>query len=128
GESLNAICKRADMPAEGTVRGWVVDDVGGFAARYWRARSVQALELADDLVHLADEEPPIGPDGRRDSAWVQHHRVRVETRRWIIERLWPRVYGARMQVDGGSSVNVVLVTGVPPTPGDALPRQGALPA
>jgi hypothetical protein len=32
GETLRAICQDSNMPAESTVRLWVLDDVGGFAA------------------------------------------------------------------------------------------------
>jgi hypothetical protein len=112
GESLNAICQPADMPHEATVRTWVVDDREGFAARYWRARAVQALELADDLVRLADEPPPVGPDGRCDSAWVQHHKTRVETRRWVISRLLPKVFGDRVTADGAAGISITVVTGI----------------
>ena len=57
GESLNAICRDAHMPAENRVREWALDDRAdkggtgaGFAARYTRARSVGLERLADELI------------------------------------------------------------------------------
>lgn len=62
GASLLEICNAKDMPAESTVRGWALDDVGadpaipgsGFAARYTRARDIGLDHEADEIKLLAD--------------------------------------------------------------------------
>jgi hypothetical protein len=40
GETLVAICRDDAIPTRWTVQQWVVKDVGGFAARYLRAREL----------------------------------------------------------------------------------------
>ena len=62
GESLRAICRDEGIPDESTVRLWALDDREGFAAQYARAREVQFLAIADELLEIAD-------DGRND--WMQ---------------------------------------------------------
>jgi len=62
GESLRAICRDEGIPDESTVRLWASDDREGFAAQYARAREVQFLAIADELLEIAD-------DGRND--WMQ---------------------------------------------------------
>lgn len=54
GESLLEICAGDAMPPESTVRGWVVDDVEGFAAKYTRARDIGLDHEADEIKALAD--------------------------------------------------------------------------
>jgi hypothetical protein len=58
--ALEVICRHPGMPAASTVRQWVKDDRGGFAARYRRARHIgrakpgpattYSAELADIIV------------------------------------------------------------------------------
>jgi len=55
GESLNAICKDEGMPAESTVRTWVLTDSEGFAANYARAREIGYEHHADAIIDLADQ-------------------------------------------------------------------------
>ena len=62
GESLRAICRDEGIPDELTVRLWALDDREGFATQYARAREVQYLAIADELLEIAD-------DGRND--WMQ---------------------------------------------------------
>ena len=52
GESLLSICTEEQFPAESTVRGWVLDDREGFAAKYARAREMQADRHAEQIVAL----------------------------------------------------------------------------
>ena len=39
-ETLRAICRDEGMPDERTVRRWALDDVGGFAGHYAKAREI----------------------------------------------------------------------------------------
>lgn len=55
GESLLDICS-PDFPVrESTVRGWVLDDHNGFAAKYLRARELGLEHEADEIKRLADQ-------------------------------------------------------------------------
>ena len=100
GEALRTICADAHLPTEGAVRMWVVDDREGFAARYARARMAQAVGWADEIVTIADNQ---------DIDW-QRSRLMTDTRKWIVSKLLPRVYGDKLAVEtsGNGGVTVVI--------------------
>lgn len=105
GETLRGICRDPHMPPASTVRWWVVDDRHGFAARYARARMLQADELADETIEIADN---LDED-------AQSRRVRVDTRKWLIGKIHPAQYGERAQVEhsgpgGGAIPTEVTIT------------------
>ena len=63
----------------------------------------QALEdrgdrLAEELIELAFTKLPDDLDGRAQSAWVQHLRVKIDVLKWTASKLRPRVYGERLDV------------------------------
>jgi hypothetical protein len=63
----------------------------------------QALEdrgdrLAEELIELAFTPMPADLDGRAQSAWVQHLRVKIDVLKWTASKLRPRVYGERIDV------------------------------
>jgi hypothetical protein len=107
GESLRAICRDEGIPDESTVRLWALDDREGFATQYARAREVQYLAIADELLEIAD-------DGRNDwmqrrgnderGGWelngehIQRSRVRIDTRKWMLSKMLPKVYGDKTEV------------------------------
>jgi hypothetical protein len=41
---------------------------------------------------------PEGLEGRERSAWVQHLRVQIDSRKWVAAKLHPRTYGERLDV------------------------------
>lgn len=104
GESLNAICMAEEMPGESTVRAWVLDNRQGFAAKYARAREIQAERLFDEILAIAD-------DGRRDyvkdedgNDVVDHDHIkravlRVDARKWYLSKVLPKKYGDKLAVD-----------------------------
>jgi len=89
GESLNAICTPDHMPDESTVRKWAVTDYKGFYPKYAQAREIQADRFADDLAEIADS-------ATKDN-W-QVAKLRVETRKWITERILPKRFGKKTEV------------------------------
>jgi hypothetical protein len=86
GESLRAICRPDEMPAESTVRLWAIEDREGFAARYVRARDLGLDALADVLLEI----PEIAPDAASG-------RLRFEVLRWYLSKLAPKRYGERLE-------------------------------
>jgi len=128
GESLRAICRDEDMPHEATVRGWVID--GGemddsdprhsFSTQYARAEQMRAMKWADEIVDIADDGTndfvkSQNADGKDisvlDQEHVQRSRLRVDTRKWIVAKMLPKVYGDKMKIDaeGGSFTFVMNV-------------------
>jgi hypothetical protein len=94
------------MPAESTVRQWVVDDRNGFAAQYTRAREAQMDALAEDLLEIADNE----------KADVQRSRLRVDTRKWLMSKIAPKRFGDKKTLEhsgpNGSPIQTVDLTNV----------------
>jgi hypothetical protein len=88
GESLLSICTGDEYPAESTVRGWALDDREGFAAKYARAREMQADRHAEQIVDIADtEEDP------------QKARNRMDARKWFAAKVAPKKYGERTTLE-----------------------------
>lgn len=89
GESLLSICKDGHMPDQGSVYRWIAK-YEEFATKYVRAREAQAEFLVDELVAIADN---LEED-------VQRSKLRLETRRWIAEKLRPKKYGPKVELAG----------------------------
>lgn len=117
GESLNAICKDEGFPHESTVRAWALDDVEGFSTKYTRAREIQAHLYADSIMDIADnpeigEKVTIEADGSEKiqrGDMIEHRRLRVDSRKWIVAKMLPKIYGDKLQTEhsGGITVQVV---------------------
>lgn len=67
-------------------------------AAYHAAIEDRADALADDIIALADSEPPRHLEGPALSAWVQQLKLRVHAREWTAAKLRPRVYGEKIDV------------------------------
>lgn len=81
---------------------WVANDAE-LANKYVRARESLIERMAQELADIADEPPPLGPDGKVDNGWVAKHRLQVDTRKWLLSKLAPRKYGERLEVAGDAS-------------------------
>ena len=111
GETLNAICKSDEMPSEATVRAWALDDHCGFSAKYARARELGYLKLADEIIEIADTpligektvETMRGTDITR-ADMVDRSRLKVDTRKWMLSKMLPKVYGDKIAVDHSGKV------------------------
>ena len=112
GQSLNEICKIKGYPSKTTVFTWL-QIKPDFLDQYRRAREVQQethldalLEIADDATNDWMERNAKGDD---EKAWqlngehVNRSKLRIDTRKWIMERLAPKVYGSKLGLDHTSS-------------------------
>ena len=101
GESLRSICRDADFPAVGQVIKWLASNANiEFRLQYAHSRQVGLEVMADDTLNIADQEPVKTADGKIDNAGVQHQRLRVDTRKWILSKQLPKVYGDRTILAG----------------------------
>jgi hypothetical protein len=116
--SLRAVCRNEWAPNRSTITRWVVDNVNGFAAEYARAKELGIDDFVEETLEIADEDPARNLHGV-DSGAVAHAKVRIETRRWLAERMLPRKYGSKSGLeltgsDGGPvKSQITIVTGVP---------------
>jgi hypothetical protein len=67
-------------------------------AQYREAQQDRADRLAEQIIELADTPMPEHLEGKERSAWVQHLRVQIDSRKWVAAKLYPRVYGERLDV------------------------------
>jgi hypothetical protein len=85
------------MPAESTVRLWVIKDYEGFSAQYARAREEQAEHFAEDLIGIADDM----------SIPSDQKRIMVDARKWTASKVLPKRYGERVEVEHSGGIKTL---------------------
>lgn len=109
GKSLRAVCREDGMPSHSTVLGWLEDeDKKAFAEQYARARARQYALLADEIMAIADDgtnDSWVDDDGqvRTNQDVIARSRLRVDTRKWMLSKMLPKVYGDKTVIEGGES-------------------------
>ena len=104
--SLRRVCRELRV-SRNSIIPWVVDNTEGFGDAYARAKEHGIDTLVEETLDIADDgsndymETEHGPALNSES--IQRSKVRVETRRWLAERLAPRRYGLRQGLDVTSS-------------------------
>ena len=104
--SLRRVCREIGV-SRNSIIPWVVDNTEGFGDAYARAKEHGIDTLVEETLDIADDgsndymETEHGPALNSES--IQRSKVRVETRRWLAERLAPRRYGLRQGLDVTSS-------------------------
>lgn len=108
GESLNSICKNDMYPNKSTIFRWLASN-DKFCDKYQRAREIQQEHHLDELLEIADDGnndwmERLGKDGQ-SMGWqlngehVQRSKLRIDSRKWIMERMAARKYGDKKQID-----------------------------
>jgi hypothetical protein len=97
GESLAAALRKPGMPSYALAKIHLRSDPA-LREAYDQAIEDRAALLAEELIELADTPIPEGLDPASRSAWVQHLRVRLDTRKWIASRVYRQLYGDRVEV------------------------------
>jgi hypothetical protein len=133
GKSLREICRADDMPSRDTVYAWKVANQA-FSDRYARAVEDRAEKLEKEILAIADDDegdygfkedkdgdgeggkPFILPDN------IQRAKLRVDARKWIASKLFPKKYGDKVQAEhtgaeGGPIAFAVTVNYVKPPHG-----------
>lgn len=118
GESLRKICADESMPCRLTVCRWLADEErhAEFCNQYMRARQIQAEIQADEMIDIADDGSndwmaKLGGDGEvvgwaLNGEHVQRSKLRIETRRWNAEKLLPKKYGNKQQIEHSGGMEV----------------------
>lgn len=116
GESLRAICRDDEMPGRETVRVWLSVHPE-FKGKFDEARILQAEGLADELMEIADDGTndyvERVRDGKTETAFDAEHvarsRLRVDTRKWYLSKVLPKVYGDKLQHTGEGGDGPIVV-------------------
>jgi hypothetical protein len=100
--SLRRVCASDDMPTDDRVRLWVAANEE-FARAYARAKSAGIDALVEEALDIADDGVNDWQEKTHGQAFnsenVQRSKLRVEYRRWLAERMEPKKYGVRSEVD-----------------------------
>jgi hypothetical protein len=109
GDSLRKACEGLGT-THSTVLEWVKTNAV-FADQYAHAREVGYALLADELIQIADDgqnDSYTGDDGnvRTNQDVIARSRLRVDTRKWMLSKMLPKVYGDK--VDHAHSGTVKL--------------------
>lgn len=108
GRTLRDVCRDDDMPCESTVRLWALKDRDGFYAQYAQAREVGYHAMADETLEISDDGrndwiERLGDDGQRtyvlNGEHVQRSRLRVDTRKWLLSKALPKIYGEKITAE-----------------------------
>lgn len=104
GKSLQSYCRKYGRQAA-TIYMWMRERPL-FAKAYAQAHEDRADTLVEDMLEIAD-------DAQRaiDITAVMSAKLRIETRKWIAERMRPTKYGTKVQVE--QQGNIVFQLGVP---------------
>lgn len=91
GVSLRKLCKDEAFPNASTVYVWL-DRFPEFAERYARAREAATEDMLEDILEIADNS----------ELDAQEKRVRIDARKWAMDKLRPKKYGEKSTVDVGN--------------------------
>ena len=137
GRSLESICKAEGMPSVATFLEWVNKDPSGVGKDYAHAREIGYALLADEIVALSDKthewvtvhalDPQTGDPVYDDkgapvlkqmlmplnSDVIAHKRVQIDTRKWMLSKMLPKVYGDKItQEHTGSNGGPIALAAV----------------
>lgn len=107
GESVKEACKAYGVRVD-VLHDWILAD-SDLATAYGRAREAQAHALAERAIAVS--RSAYG----RDTAGVAAARLEVDTLKWYVSKIAPRLYGERVMVEqeGDHLVRVVFEQPVP---------------
>lgn len=117
GETLSDICRSEGFPDRASVFRWekAHDD---FCNALARAREAQAHRWAEQLLEIADDGQNDfmerkRQDGSAEQAFnaehVQRSRLRVDTRKWLLTKALPRLYGDKVEGAAGTASNPIVI-------------------
>lgn len=105
---MRSVSRDESMPSMATLFKWL-REIPEFSQQYARAKEESADAMAEDILEIADnevEQPlivdglPMQVDGKlvmvKDNVSVQHAKLRVDTRKWLMAKMKPKRYGEKV--------------------------------
>lgn len=107
GESLRSVCRGDTMPDEAAVRKLALKDEI-FGPQYTHARELGYLAMADEMLEISDDGSndwmlrvdPKNPGYDLNGEHIQRSRQRVDTRKWLLSKCLPKIYGDKVELSG----------------------------
>jgi len=83
--------------------------------RYTRATELRAERMADETLNIADavdNDILVLPDGREvvNNNVINRDRLRVDTRKWLMAKLYPKKYGDKIATEHSGEVSITSMT------------------
>ena len=114
GQSVRSICAEKDMISMQTFFRWLREN-DKFREQYARACEERSYMHAEDIIEIADNatndymEKLEGDGYIFNSENVQRSRLRIDTRKWLMSKLNPKVYGDKLDMTtNGNDIGVSL--------------------
>lgn len=114
GQSVRSICAKKDMISMQTFFRWLREN-DKFREQYARACEERSYMHAEDIIEIADNatndymEKLEGDGYIFNSENVQRSRLRIDTRKWLMSKLNPKVYGDKLDMTtNGNDIGVSL--------------------
>ncbi len=114
GQSLRKAAKACGVDPS-TVLDWT-EKREDFAQQYAHARTRGYQLLADEIIEISDDssgdviDTEQGP--RVDAERVARSRLRVDSRKWMLAKMLPKVYGDKLDLNHGGSVQFQRIESV----------------
>lgn len=86
-----------------------------FGEQYARARQIGYQLLADEILEISDDganDTYVDEDGqlRTDQDVIARSKLRVDSRKWMLSKMLPKVYGEKLQTEHSGVLGVRQVT------------------
>lgn len=114
GYSVRSICKEKDMVSMQTLFRWLREN-DKFREQYVRACKERSYAQAEEIIDIADNatndymEKLEGDGYIFNSENVQRSRLRIDTRKWLMAKMNPKVYGDKLDMTtNGNDIGVAL--------------------
>lgn len=116
GKSLRSILDSDDdLPSPSVFLKWI-GACSILREQYTHARQMAYELLADEIVSISDENYTTDEHGvkeRLSSEAIQRNRLRVDTRKWMLSKMLPKVYGDKLTQEvtgkGGGPIQLAAV-------------------
>lgn len=116
GGTLNSAGLKAGVTSR-TILNWL-HKYEKFNQMYYQARQLQMEMIIDGILAISDDssqdwkEEEYGNGKTRivvDHEHIARSRLKIDTRKWLAAKLYPKIYGDKIQVDGGQVTMATLV-------------------
>lgn len=133
GKSLNWICENVEgTPTPATILDWVRADPDTLGIQYARAREKGYMLIADDIIDISEQthtwttvqeldedgKPLLDAQGNPtfrkvlvplSSDVIAHNRLRIDTRKWMLSKMLPKVYGDKLDLTSkGEKIGITI--------------------
>ena len=108
GLSLRAACRKLDGPDPSTMLRWL-EESDVLAQQYAQARARGYQLLADEIIEISDDSSgdviysDSGP--KLDAEFVARSRLKVESRKWMLSKMLPKLYGDKLDLNHAGTVS-----------------------